>query len=124
MREILGQGYSFLIVIGLPIMIVYAMENRKIFEPLYQSRISKSFLTMTFICYISSQLLDRGVVKRVYYVLTGDRTFSDRFYSENVEESLETLSGVFLLAVVIALYRKIPKRVSSEKGVGKRGRRD
>ena len=112
LREVLGQGYSFLIVIGLPIMIVYAVDNRKKIEPLYQSRISKSFLTMTFICYITSQLLDRGVVKRVYYVLTGDRTFSDRFYSEIVEESLESLGGMFLLAVVIALYRKIPKQVS------------
>jgi hypothetical protein len=61
-REILGQGYTFVFVISIVGVIVYANQNLEQMTTLLKSKLSTSFLGMCFICYIISQLFDRGII--------------------------------------------------------------
>ena len=59
-------------------------------------------LGMCFVCYLSSQLLDRGIVKRIGWLILWDTSWKPA-YSSNLEEALETLGGLFLLCTPFAV---------------------
>ncbi len=95
-RELMGQGWSVLLYAGLVSLCIYATRNQQKLDSLFPSRWAASFLLMCFVCYVCSQLLDRGAVKRIGWLLTWDKSWEVP-YSSNFEEALEVLGGVFLL---------------------------
>ena len=111
-REILGQGYSFVFVSVMIGVIICAERNKDRMTTLLTSKWSTSLLAMTFICYIFSQLLDRGVIKRIGRLVTMDGSWKP-LYSSQIEESLETLGGLFLLITVISLTVSAKKKLTS-----------
>ena len=107
-REILGQGHTFIFVIVILIVIIFTEQNRNKMTTLLKSKLSTSLLGMTFVCYIISQMLDRGLVKRIGWLITWDTSWKP-MYSSNLEESLETLGGLFLVFTIISVI-KIARR--------------
>jgi len=103
-RELGGQGTSTLLVVGLCAVIVYGDTHRNQIETFLNSRWTKALIALCFISYAGSQLLDRGIIKHSVRLATGDDEWQIRF-SSNVEESMETLGGFFLLLAVVALTR-------------------
>ncbi|HJP05254.1 MAG: hypothetical protein QGH46_09410 [Gammaproteobacteria bacterium] len=101
-REIGGQGTSIILYLGLIALITYGYANRDKVQTLLQSRLASSCMATTFICYLVSQLLDRGVIKRIGWLFIQDTTWVPP-YSSQIEESLESLGGAFLLATVAVL---------------------
>jgi hypothetical protein len=110
-REILGQGYTFVFVISIVGVIVYANQNLERMTTLLKSKLSSSLLGMCFICYFISQLFDRGIIKRIGWLVTMDTSWKPP-YSSNIEESLETLGGLFLLLTVISIIVLAKKRLA------------
>jgi len=106
-RELLGQGSSVVLYVGLVFLTVYARRNGDKLTHLFTSRWAASFLLMCLVCYASSQLLDRGVVKRIGWLLLWDTSWKPPFAS-NFEEALEALGGLFLLLTPFAVVRKAP----------------
>lgn len=108
-REILGQGHTFIFVIAILIVIVFTEQNRTKMATFLKSKVSTSLLGMTFACYIISQLLDRGVIKRIGWLITWDTSWKP-MYSSNIEESLEALGGLFLVFTVISVIRSARRK--------------
>ena len=95
-REILGQGSSIVLYAGLIGLIIYGRKQPQRIALLLRSRWATSLLGMCFVCYLSSQLLDRGFVKRIGWLVLWDTSWKPP-YASNLEEALETLGGLFLL---------------------------
>lgn len=103
-RELMGQGSSFVIYTGLIFLTMYALRHPENLKDIFFSRWAASFLFMCFLCYASSQLLDRGLVKRVGWLVLWDTSWRLP-YSSNIEEALEALGGFFLLLTPIVVAR-------------------
>lgn len=101
-RELLGQGSSFVFIFVLLSLITYGGGNRESIATLLQSPWATSLLGMCFVCYIASQLLDRGVIKRIGWLILFDTSWRPP-YASNLEEGLETLGGLFLLIAAVFL---------------------
>jgi hypothetical protein len=112
-REIFGQGTTFVFIIGIIGLMVYGDQHSERISTLLESRWMMSLLAMCFICYILSQLLDRGVIKRIGWLILWDTSWRLP-HSSNMEESLESLGGFFLLITSISLLFEC-KKVSSKK---------
>jgi hypothetical protein len=95
-REIMGQGSTVLLYAGLIGLLVYGNRHPDRLVSLLRSKWATSFLGMCFVCYLSSQLLDRGIVKRIGWLILWDTSWKPPF-SSNLEEALESLGGLFLL---------------------------
>jgi len=93
-REILGQGYSSVFVVCIVGVIVYGDQHREKLITLLKSNWSQSLLAMCFICYFISQMFDRGIIKRIGWMVTMDTSWKPA-YSSNIEESLESMGGFF-----------------------------
>jgi hypothetical protein len=104
-REMVGQGSSIVLYAGLVMLFVYAMRNAEKLRGLFPSRWAASFLLMCFICYAFSQLLDRGAIKRIGWLLLWDTSWKVPF-SSNFEEALESLGGFFLMLSPWVVSRK------------------
>ena len=104
-REIMGQGSSIILYAGLIGLIIYGRKHPQRIALLLGSRWATSFLGMCFVCYLSSQLLDRGVVKRIGWLVLWDTSWKPP-YASNLEEALESLGGLFL--VLTPLVIRIP----------------
>ena len=101
-RELMGQGSSIFLYAGLIGLIVYGNRHPDRIASVLRSKWATSFLGMCFVCYLSSQLLDRGVVKRIGWLLLWDTSWKPPF-SSNLEEALESLGGLFLLFTPFAI---------------------
>jgi hypothetical protein len=101
-RELGGQGTSFILYIGLIGLITYGYNNLDKLATLLESRLASSLMASGFIIYAISQLLDRGVAMRVGRLLLWDASWEIPFTSQ-VEESLESLGGLYLLLTVVVL---------------------
>ncbi len=101
-REIMGQGSSIVLYAGLIGLIVYGRIHPHRIAPLLRSRWATSFLGMCFVCYLSSQLLDRGVVKRIGWLVLWDTSWEPP-YASNLEEALESLGGLFLMLTPLVI---------------------
>ena len=101
-REILGQGSSFILFAGLILLFTYGNRHPDRIASLLGSRWATSFLAMCFICYLTSQLLDRGVVKRIGWLILWDTSWKPP-HASNLEEALESLGGFFLLLMPLAI---------------------
>ena len=101
-REIGGQGSSIILYIGLIALITYGYANRDRVHSLMQSRLASSCMASAFVCYFASQLLDRGVIKRIGWLFTEGTSWVPP-YSDQIEESFESLGGAFLLVTVLIL---------------------
>ena len=101
-RELTGQGSTFVLYAAIIGLILYGRHNPQRIESLLRSRWATSFLGMCFVCYLSSQLLDRGIVKRIGWLILWDTSWKPP-YSSNLEEALETLGGFFLLCTPFAV---------------------
>ena len=101
-RELIGQGSTIFLYAGLIGLIVYGNRHPDRIASLLRSKWATSFLGMCFVCYLSSQLLDRGVVKRIGWLLLWDTSWQPPF-SSNLEEALESLGGLFLLFTPFAI---------------------
>ncbi len=114
-RELMGQGSTILLYAGLIGLIVYGNRHPDRIASLLHSKWATSFLGMCFVCYLSSQLLDRGLVKRIGWLLLWDTSWKPLF-SSNLEEALESLGGLFLLFTPFAIHagdRPDKKRMSN-----------
>lgn len=107
-REILGQGTTFIFLIGIVGLVMYGDRHGERISTLLGSRWAMSFLAMCFICYILSQLLDRGVIKRIGWLIFWDTSWRLP-HSSNMEEGLESLGGLFLMLTSISLFLKSKK---------------
>jgi hypothetical protein len=112
-REIGGQGTSFVLYLGLIGLIAYGHSNYTKLISLLHSRFASSCLATGFICYAISQLFDRGVIKRLGWLFTLDTSWKPPFSSQ-IEESLETLGGAFLLLAVIVILISAMKKIRTE----------
>ena len=101
-RELMGQGSTFILIAALIGLIIYGRKFPDRIASLMQSRWALSFLFMCFVCYLSSQLLDRGIIKRIGWLVMWDTSWKPPF-SSNLEESLESLGGFFLLLIPFAV---------------------
>jgi hypothetical protein len=95
-RELMGQGSTILLYAGLIGLIVYGNKHPDRIASMLRSKWATSFLGLCFVCYLSSQLLDRGIVKRIGWLIFWDTSWQPPF-SSNLEEALESLGGLFLL---------------------------
>ena len=105
-RELIGQGSSFILYAALIGLIVYGNQHPDRITSLLRSKWATSFLGMCFVCYLSSQLLDRGVIKRIGWLILWDTSWTVP-YSSNLEEALESLGGLFLLGSPFAMRADI-----------------
>jgi hypothetical protein len=101
-RELYGQGAGFVFYPALIGLIVYGSRNPDRIASLLGSKWATSFLGMCFLCYLSSQLLDRGLVKRIGWLIFWDTSWKPP-HASNLEESLESLGGLFLLCMSIVV---------------------
>ena len=101
-RELVGQGSTFVLYAAIIGLIIYGRRDPDRIGSLLQSRWATSFLSMCFVCYLSSQLLDRGIVKRIGWLILWDTSWKLP-YSSNLEEALESLGGFFLLCTPLAV---------------------
>lgn len=108
-REIMGQGSSWILFAGLIVLVVYGNRYPDRIASLRCSRWATSFLGMCFVCYLASQLLDRGVVKRIGWLMLWDTSWEPP-YASNIEEALESLGGFFLLLTPLAIRKPPSKR--------------
>ncbi len=113
-RELMGQGSTFILITGLIGLIIYGRRHPDRIDPLLQSRLAMSFLAMCFVCYLCSQLLDRGVVTRIGWLIFWDTSWKPPF-SSNLEESLESLGGFFLLLTPFAIRVRVKPDPASDK---------
>jgi hypothetical protein len=102
-RELMGQGSTIILYAGLIGLIIYGNRHPDSIGSLLGSRWATSFLGMCFVCYLSSQLLDRGIIKRIGWVILWDTTWKLPF-SSNLEEALESLGGMFLLFTPLVIH--------------------
>jgi hypothetical protein len=100
-RELAGQGWTVVLYIGILLSIIYARYNSEKLILLHESRWTLSFVGMCFSCYALSQLMDRGLVKRLARPFTETKWPP---YSSAIEEGLESLGGFFLLLAIISLF--------------------
>ena len=101
-RELTGQGSTFVLYAAIIGLILYGNRYSERIGSLLRSRWATSFLGMCFVCYLSSQLLDRGIVKRIGWLILWDTSWKPP-YSSNLEEALESLGGFFLLCTPFAV---------------------
>lgn len=101
-RELIGQGAGFLFYPALVGLVVYGYRNPDRIASLLRSRWATSFLCMCFLCYLGSQCLDRGLVKRIGWLIFWDTSWKPP-HASNLEESLESLGGFFLLCMSIVV---------------------
>jgi hypothetical protein len=69
-RELGGQGTSVILYLGLIAIIIYAQSYPDKLVTCLGSRLATSLIATGFICYALSQLLDRGVIKRIGWLFT------------------------------------------------------
>lgn len=105
-RELMGQGSTFVLISALIGLIIYGRSNPDRIGSLLHSRWALSFLGMCFVCYLCSQLLDRGIIKRIGWLIFWDTSWKPPFFS-NLEESLESLGGFFLLLTPFAIRARV-----------------
>ncbi len=101
-REFVGQGAGFVLYPALIGIVVYGNRNQNRIASLLRSRWATSFLGMCFLCYLISQFLDRGLVKRIGWLILWDTSWKPP-HASNLEEALEALGGLFLLCVPFAV---------------------
>jgi hypothetical protein len=101
-RELTGQGSTFVLYAAIIGLILYGNRDPERIGSLLRSRWATSLLGLCFVCYLSSQLLDRGIVKRIGWLILWDTSWKPP-YSSNLEEALESLGGFFLLCTPFAL---------------------
>lgn len=101
-RELIGQGSSFIVYAGIIVLYWYASRNHEKLGPLLKSDWVMSFIFMCFVCYATSQLLDRGAVKHLGRLILADSEWK-LAHSSNLEEALESLGGGFLLLASICV---------------------
>ncbi len=99
-RELGGQGTSIILYLGLVGLITYGYFNFHKLETLLGSRFITSCIATGFIIYAVTQMLDRGIIKRLGWLFTWDTSWRPP-YSSQMEESLESLGGSFLLLAVL-----------------------
>jgi hypothetical protein len=101
-RELVGQGAGFVFYPVLIGIVVYGNRNQDRIASLLRSRWATSFLFMCFLCYLVSQCLDRGLVKRIGWLIFWDTSWKPP-HASNLEEALESLGGFFLLCMSIVV---------------------
>jgi hypothetical protein len=101
-RELMGQGSTVVLYAALIGLIIYGNRHPDRIASLLRSQWATSFLGMCFVCYLCSQLLDRGIVKRIGWLILWDTSWKPPF-SSNLEEALESLGGLFLLLTPFAI---------------------
>ena len=89
-------------------LVVYGNRHPDRIASLLNSKWATSFLGMCFVCYLTSQLLDRGVVKRIGWLILWDTSWKPP-HASNIEEALESLGGLFLLLTPLVI-RGVPRR--------------
>jgi hypothetical protein len=113
-RELMGQGSTVILYAALIGLIIYGNRYPDRIASLLQSKWATSFLGMCFVCYLSSQLLDRGIVKRVGWLILWDTSWKPPF-SSNLEEALESLGGLFLLLSPFAIRAGVRSNPTRKK---------
>lgn len=112
-REFGGQGTSFILYAGLVGLITYGHTRLDAIATFLDSRFASSLMATGYICYAISQLLDRGVVKRLGWLVTWDTSWKPP-YATQLEETMEALGGTFLaLTVVVTFFLAVRHKSNS-----------
>lgn len=116
MREIHFAGSDYLMGIIVLGIAVYVWRHPSKFEALWATPWSLSLLVMSLVSYGCSEVLfDRGLIKQPFEIIFSDPEWKLP-YSSNIEESLETLGGFFLLlSGVIFTFRAVPGKEGREE---------
>lgn len=109
-REIIGQGSSIVCYAGLIGLLIYGNRHPDRIAPLLGSRWATNFLGMCFVCYLSSQLLDRGIVKRIGWLILWDTSWKP-LHASNFEEGLESLGGFFVMLTSLVIHNPWKQRI-------------
>lgn len=97
MREIHFEGSDFIMTFILLGIGVTAWRQPSRFTDLWNAPMTLSLIAMCGISYGCSEVLfDRGLIKQPFEIIFSDPEWKLP-YSSNIEESLETLGGFFLL---------------------------
>ena len=108
LRELLGQGSSFILFAGLIGLFVYGNRHPDRIDSLLRSRWAANLMMMCFVCYLTSQLIDRGLVKRIGWLILWDTSWKPA-HGSNLEEALEALGGFFLLLTPFSIRKSRQK---------------
>ena len=114
-RELAGQGSSIALSVALTGIVAYTIRRPERVTSLLRSRWATSCLGLCAVCYFASQLLDRGVVKRIGWWITGESGWLPP-HASNLEEALETLGGLFVLGAAAALRVESGVESASARG--------
>lgn len=117
-REFGGQGTSMILYTGLVGLITYGHARPGKLATLLDSRFASSLLATGFICYAISQLFDRGVVKRLGWLVTWDTSWIPP-YATQIEETMETLGGAFLVLAALTTLFLAARNESNSAALGK-----
>ncbi len=104
-RELHFAGTGTAIYGALAVLFYLAWKNRARMTPLTENRVAFSLFIMVFICYFCSQFLDRGLAKRVGWIILWDFSW-ELPHASNLEEYLEFLGGTFLLVTPFFLRKE------------------
>jgi hypothetical protein len=105
MREIHFEGSDYLMGVIVVIVLGSAWRSPERYVDLWNSDWVVSLLFMGFVSYFCSEiLLDRGLIKQPFELLYGDPDWKLPF-STQMEESLETLGGLFLFLSGLIFFR-------------------
>lgn len=93
--RIVGHASSELVFLVFAVLVAVAVKKRSAMTGLWLDRTAASLFTMCLVTYFLSQALDRKLIEHVL------RPFMGRGWripgASNIEETLETLGGMFLL---------------------------
>lgn len=98
LRELHFFGTDALVYLTLILLGVAAYRAPQNLRALFRNRWASSLLAIGFFCYFCSQAFDRGLWKFVIGIAMRDPEF-DIMNDSQIEESLETLGGFFLMLV-------------------------
>jgi hypothetical protein len=101
-REILGEGSSVILYIGIIGISLYGRKHSEIVNTMFSSRMAASLITATILCYALSQCFDRGTFRWFFRQYYGDPRWM-LWGSSNFEEALEATGGFFLMMMAFRL---------------------
>lgn len=102
MREIHFKGSDIIVYTTLILSWGLAWRQPKYIVDLFSHKIASSCFVMGFLSYVCSESFDRRIFERFFKIYLNNYSYRIP-HSSRIEESLETLGGLFLLLSAITL---------------------
>lgn len=101
-REMHFYGSGPILVGGLLLLLRAAIKQPEERRAFLSQRWAASWFTLSFVSYVVSQLLDRGVFEFIGRVIVWNFRWT-LLHRSNMEETLETLGGLFLVFTTLTI---------------------